>query len=45
MRKKHSDPSKVKDGVFGAMMTVDIANDGPVTLEIESLPTAKKPSQ
>lgn len=26
----------VKDGEFGALMQVDIQNDGPVTLEIES---------
>lgn len=31
----------VKDGVFGAMMEVDIVNDGPVTIEIES--PKKKP--
>ncbi|KAJ8658963.1 D-tyrosyl-tRNA(Tyr) deacylase [Lichtheimia ornata] len=30
------DPSKIKDGVFGAMMVVDIANDGPVTLQLDS---------
>jgi len=30
------DPSKVKDGVFGAMMEVVIQNSGPVTIEIES---------
>ncbi|KAG2219448.1 hypothetical protein INT45_002333 [Circinella minor] len=30
------DPVKIKDGVFGAMMTVDIANDGPVTLQLDS---------
>jgi D-tyrosyl-tRNA(Tyr) deacylase len=27
---------KVHDGVFGAMMVVDIQNDGPVTLELDS---------
>ncbi|KAG9307258.1 hypothetical protein G9A89_017086 [Geosiphon pyriformis] len=27
---------KVKDGVFGAMMIVNIANEGPVTLELDS---------
>lgn len=30
------DPSKIKDGVFGAMMEVHIQNSGPVTIEIES---------
>ena len=28
----------VKDGEFGAYMQVHIQNDGPVTLELESLP-------
>ncbi|XP_063708626.1 D-aminoacyl-tRNA deacylase [Culicoides brevitarsis] len=30
------EPSKIKDGVFGAMMEVNIVNSGPVTIEIES---------
>ncbi|KXS20034.1 D-tyrosyl-tRNA deacylase [Gonapodya prolifera JEL478] len=30
------DPEKIKDGVFGAMMSVEIVNDGPVTLVIDS---------
>lgn len=30
------DPSRIKDGVFGAMMEVSIQNYGPVTIEIES---------
>eukprot|EP00095_Tigriopus_kingsejongensis_P003502 snap_masked-scaffold373_size192110-processed-gene-0.13 protein:Tk03502 transcript:snap_masked-scaffold373_size192110-processed-gene-0.13-mRNA-1 annotation:"d-tyrosyl-trna deacylase 1" len=29
---------KIKDGQFGAMMQVEIVNDGPVTLEIASPP-------
>ena len=29
---------KIKDGQFGAHMQVNIQNDGPVTLELESLP-------
>jgi len=29
-------PDRVKNGVFGAYMQVDIVNDGPVTFEIES---------
>ncbi|KAL1933809.1 hypothetical protein VTP01DRAFT_7899 [Rhizomucor pusillus] len=33
---KAYDPAKIKDGVFGAMMLVDIANDGPVTLQLDS---------
>ena len=28
---------KVKNGVFGAMMEVELVNDGPVTLELEAL--------
>ena len=30
------DASKVKDGVFGAMMDVALVNDGPVTLVVDS---------
>lgn len=30
------EPSKIKDGLFGAMMEVHIQNSGPVTIEIES---------
>uniref|UniRef100_A0A336MTB6 D-aminoacyl-tRNA deacylase n=1 Tax=Culicoides sonorensis TaxID=179676 RepID=A0A336MTB6_CULSO len=30
------DSEKIKDGVFGAMMEVNIVNSGPVTIEIES---------
>lgn len=30
------DPTKIKDGKFGAMMEVNIVNSGPVTIEIES---------
>ncbi|XP_070491047.1 D-aminoacyl-tRNA deacylase [Chironomus tepperi] len=33
---KDHNPDKIKDGVFGAMMNVQIFNDGPVTIEIES---------
>ncbi|KAJ3198034.1 hypothetical protein HDU67_003607 [Dinochytrium kinnereticum] len=29
-------PDKIKDGVFGAMMQVNIVNDGPVTIVVES---------
>jgi D-tyrosyl-tRNA(Tyr) deacylase len=32
------EPSKVKDGIFGAMMDVSLVNDGPVTILLESLP-------
>jgi len=31
-------PSRVKDGVFQAMMDVALVNDGPVTLEIDTNP-------
>ncbi|KAI9243716.1 D-tyrosyl-tRNA deacylase [Helicostylum pulchrum] len=33
---KTYDPLKIQDGEFGAMMIVDISNDGPVTLELDS---------
>ena len=29
-------PERVKDGVFGAMMEVELVNDGPVTLVLDS---------
>ena len=35
MKKAHSE-ERIKDGVFGAMMEVNIVNDGPVTLELDS---------
>ena len=28
--------TKIKDGVFGAMMQVSLTNDGPVTLQLDS---------
>ncbi|KAG0040776.1 D-tyrosyl-tRNA(Tyr) deacylase [Podila clonocystis] len=34
--KKAYTTEKIKDGEFGAMMLVNIANDGPVTLELDS---------
>lgn len=40
---KDYSPDKIKDGVFGAMMNVQIFNDGPVTIEIESPVKAVKP--
>ena len=36
LKKGHSE-EKIKDGQFGAMMEVNIANDGPVTIELECL--------
>lgn len=36
LKKGHSE-DKIKDGQFGAMMEVNIANDGPVTIELESI--------
>jgi D-Tyr-tRNA(Tyr) deacylase len=29
-------PERVKDGVFAAMMSVDLCNDGPVTISLDS---------
>ncbi len=40
--KKNHVEEKIKDGIFGAMMEVNIANDGPVTLEIESMSESSK---
>jgi len=36
VRTKHSHPGKVKDGVFGAKMEVQLSNDGPVTIQLDS---------
>ena len=33
---KAYEPDKVKDGLFGAMMKVNLVNDGPVTMVIDS---------
>lgn len=35
MRRSY-DPLKIHDGLFGAFMALDIVNDGPVTINIES---------
>ncbi|KAI8914726.1 hypothetical protein PhCBS80983_g00862 [Powellomyces hirtus] len=34
-------PHRVQDGVFGAMMSVEIVNDGPVTIVLDSTQTRK----
>eukprot|EP00557_Chaetoceros_sp_GSL56_P000277 CAMPEP_0176503328 /NCGR_PEP_ID=MMETSP0200_2-20121128/15299_1 /TAXON_ID=947934 /ORGANISM="Chaetoceros sp., Strain GSL56" /LENGTH=60 /DNA_ID=CAMNT_0017902601 /DNA_START=611 /DNA_END=793 /DNA_ORIENTATION=+ len=36
MLKESYKPEKIFDGQFGAMMDVELINDGPVTLVIES---------
>jgi D-tyrosyl-tRNA(Tyr) deacylase len=33
---EHGDKEKIKDGIFGAMMDVELVNDGPVTLVVDS---------
>ena len=38
MKKSHKSPDLVKQGQFGAMMDVQLVNDGPVTLELEFTP-------
>lgn len=38
MVREQYEADKVKDGVFGAMMDVELINDGPVTIMIESDP-------
>lgn len=40
----YGQPSRIKDGVFGAMMEVHIVNSGPVTIEIES-PKKDEPAE
>ncbi|XP_021644407.2 uncharacterized protein LOC110638231 isoform X2 [Hevea brasiliensis] len=34
-------PDAIKDGVFGAMMKVNLANDGPITMQLDSLQSSK----
>ena len=38
MLRESYDDSKIFDGKFGAMMDVELINDGPVTLIIDSEP-------
>ncbi|XP_026421140.1 D-aminoacyl-tRNA deacylase 1-like isoform X1 [Papaver somniferum] len=38
-------PDSVKDGVFGAMMKVNLVNDGPVTMQLDSPQTSKSTSE
>lgn len=36
---------KIATGVFGAMMEVDLINDGPVTIELDSESSRPKPKE
>merc|ERR1719495_1482506 len=47
MRQSHVQEDLIKDGQFGAYMQVQINNDGPVTINLESEPPSqqKKASQ
>ncbi|XP_021865100.2 uncharacterized protein [Spinacia oleracea] len=40
--RKGYNPDLIKDGIFGAMMKVNLVNDGPVTLQLESPQTSKR---
>lgn len=40
MLRDNYEPEKISDGVFGALMDVELINDGPVTIVIESDPVA-----
>ena len=40
--KKAYNNEKIKDGVFGANMQVELINDGPVTLELEAMNQKKQ---
>eukprot|EP00814_Leptocylindrus_danicus_P018114 CAMPEP_0116006808 /NCGR_PEP_ID=MMETSP0321-20121206/1943_1 /TAXON_ID=163516 /ORGANISM="Leptocylindrus danicus var. danicus, Strain B650" /LENGTH=163 /DNA_ID=CAMNT_0003475421 /DNA_START=50 /DNA_END=541 /DNA_ORIENTATION=- len=40
MLRDNYDGEKIKDGAFGEMMDVELINDGPVTLVVESGPLA-----
>merc|ERR1711964_392300 len=37
-------PEKVQDGEFGAYMSVSIENDGPVTIDLQSISDAAPPT-
>ncbi|XP_010518784.1 PREDICTED: D-tyrosyl-tRNA(Tyr) deacylase [Tarenaya hassleriana] len=39
--RKAYNPDAVKDGVFGAMMKVNLVNDGPVTMQLDSFQSSK----
>ncbi|KAK1556634.1 hypothetical protein Q3G72_009169 [Acer saccharum] len=39
--RKSYNPDAIKDGVFGAMMKVNLVNDGPVTMQLDSSQTSK----
>ncbi|KAJ0081240.1 hypothetical protein Patl1_10598 [Pistacia atlantica] len=39
--RKSYNPDAIKDGVFGAMMKVNLVNDGPVTMQLDSAPSSK----
>ncbi|GAB4814359.1 hypothetical protein N2152v2_001405 [Parachlorella kessleri] len=36
LRKEYGLPERIKDGMFGAMMSVSLVNDGPVTFTLDS---------
>ena len=42
MKKNHKNGDLVKEGKFGAMMDVQLINDGPVTLQLEFAPKQPK---
>ncbi|CAL1388427.1 unnamed protein product [Linum trigynum] len=37
--RKSYNPDAIKDGIFGAMMKVNLVNDGPVTMQLDSSQT------
>ncbi|KAF8038565.1 hypothetical protein BT93_B1181 [Corymbia citriodora subsp. variegata] len=39
--RKAYNPDAIKDGVFGAMMKVNLVNDGPVTMQLDSLQSTR----
>ncbi|KAJ4830678.1 hypothetical protein Tsubulata_027989 [Turnera subulata] len=43
--RKSYTPDAIKDGVFGAMMKVNLVNDGPVTMQLESSQTSKNTNE
>ncbi|XP_031266762.1 D-aminoacyl-tRNA deacylase [Pistacia vera] len=43
--RKSYNPDAIKDGVFGAMMKVNLVNDGPVTMQLDSAPSSKNTNE
>ncbi|GAY34655.1 hypothetical protein CUMW_012610 [Citrus unshiu] len=43
--RKSYNPDAIKDGVFGALMKVNLVNDGPVTMQLDSSQSSKNTNE